>query len=462
MTLAETLLLKQPWLILPDSLRAMTSAAQTFFSKPVELPQPVQSSLLSVEDGVGVVAMSGPMIRKPDLLSQILFNATDTEEITAAVREAANRPDIEAVFLDIDSPGGTVTGTPELAQAVADAGKQKPVYAFSSGLMCSAAYWVASQAQAVYVTPSARVGSIGVIQPIIDDSEAFKNAGLKMEVFAAGKFKGIGMPGVSLTDPQRECIQSNIEETAADFHSAVLARGRKIPAEAMEGQDFSGKQAQRMNLAGVVRDRADALSRLRSYHVSFKAQARRVDIASLAMKPIEEQLQEALARIQALETDAQSSANQLTEASTQTEAIRGQLTETSAQTEAIRTQLSEASAQTKAVRDQLTATIAERDRATADLLAAQRSVETLTARNKELEAMEQDIDKRAAARAAQIVASTGTQLPAKISPAGDAAANAAGTTTEQHIAHYNDLIKRKQPKAAAEFYEKNIQPLFNR
>ena len=411
----------------------MSAVAQTFLANPRDLPQRGQSSLLTVENGVGVVAMAGPMIRNPDLLSQILFNAVDTEEITAAVREAANRPDIEAVFLDIDSPGGTVTGTPELAQAVADAGKQKPVYAFSSGLMCSAAYWVASQAQAIYVTPSARVGSIGVIQPIIDDSEAFKNAGLKVEVFAAGKFKSIGMPGLALTDPQRECIQSNIEETAQDFHAAVLARGRKIPPEAMEGQDFSGKQAQKMNLAGVVQDRAEAMRRLCSYHVSFKAQARRVDTASLAMKPIEDQLQEALARIQTLETDAQASANLLSEASGQTEAIR----------------------------NQLAALIGERDRVTTELLSAQHSVESVTARNKELEALEQDIEKRVALRAAQVVSSTGTQVPAKISPAGDAAASAVGTTTEQHIAHYNDLIKRKQPKAAAEFYEKNIQPLFN-
>ena len=432
MTLAETLLIKEPWLIAPDSLRAMSAITQAFLANPVELPQRGQSSLLTVENGVGVVAMSGPMIRNPDLLSQILFNAVDTEEITAAVREAANRPDIEAVFLEIDSPGGTVTGTPEMAQAVADAGKQKPVYAFSSGLMCSAAYWVASQAQAIYVTPSARVGSIGVIQPIIDDSEAYKNAGLKVEVFAAGKFKSIGMPGVSLTDSQRECIQSNIEETAQDFHTAVLARGRKIPAEAMEGQAFSGKQAQRMNLAGVVQDRAEAMQRLRSYHVSFAAQARRVDTAPLAMKPIEDQLQEALARIQTLETDAQASVHLLTEASAQTEAIR----------------------------NQLTALIGERDRATADLLSAHRSIELGAARNKELEAMEQDIEKRVALRAAQVVSSTGTQVPAKISQAGDASVSAATTTTEQHITHYNDLIKRKQPKAAAEFYEKNIQPLF--
>jgi hypothetical protein len=151
------------------------------------------------------------------------------------------------------------------------------------------------------------------------------------------------------------------------------------------------------------------------------------------MKPIEDQLQEALARIQTLETDAQASANLLTDASAQTEAIR----------------------------NQLTALVGERDRVITDLLSAQRSIESVTARNKELEAMEQDIEKRVAFRSAQVIAGTGTQVPAKISPAGDASASAASTTPEQHIAHYNDLIKRKQPKAAAEFYEKNIQPLFN-
>jgi signal peptide peptidase SppA len=432
-TLAETLLSKQPWLIAPDALRAMAAAAQTLLAGSFEIPTPTFSSSLSVEDGVGVISIGGPMIRRPDPISRFLFNATDTEEITSAVREAGNRPDIEAVFLDIDSPGGTVTGTPELAQAVADAGKQKPVYAFSSGLMCSAAYWVASQAQAVYVTPSARVGSIGVIQPIIDDSEAYKNAGLKVEVFAAGKFKSIGVPGVPLTDSQRECIQSNIAETAADFHAAVLARGRKVPPEAMEGQDFSGKQAQRFNLAGVVRDRAEAMSRLRSYHVAFKAQARRVDTAPLAMKPIEEQLQEALARIQSLESDAQASANQL----------------------------SGASAQTEALRTQLAAVIGERDQATADFLAAQRSAETLTAHNKDLEAREQDIETRASARAAQIVASTGTRTPAKISAAGEAdQPQLEKSTPSELIARYGELVKNRQPKAAAEFYEKNLKPLF--
>jgi len=192
-------------------------------------------------------------------------------------RNIHERRPIEAIFLDIDSPGGSVNGTPELAQAVAEASKAKYVYAFSAGQMCSAAYWVASQADAIYAISSARIGSIGVILPVVDSSAAFEQAWLKVEVFAAGKFKSAGTPGTSLTDEQRSWLQSEVEETAADFHAAVLACGRKIPDDAMEGQTFSARNAMRFNLAGMVTSRAEAMSRLRKLHV------RSVDTGSDAM-----------------------------------------------------------------------------------------------------------------------------------------------------------------------------------
>ncbi|MEI8313742.1 MAG: S49 family peptidase, partial [Verrucomicrobiota bacterium] len=194
-----TLLQKQPWLIAPEALGAMVAATKSFFDNTPDLPDRPNSPCLSVEDGVGVVAITGPMLRNPDIFDRIILGACDTGELINAVAEAAARPDIEAIFLDIDSPGGSVNGTPELAQAVADASKVKYVYAFSAGQMCSAAYWVASQADAIYATPSARIGSIGVILPVVDSSAAFEQAGLKVEVFAAGKFKSAGTPGTSLT-----------------------------------------------------------------------------------------------------------------------------------------------------------------------------------------------------------------------------------------------------------------------
>ena len=186
----------------------MAAAVSLFRDRGGALPQSAPSNpLLNVEDGIGTVSIEGPILRKPDIFARVLMGATDSAEIGAALREASQRDDIKAVFLDIDSPGGTVAGTPELAAAVASINERKPVYAFSSGLMCSAAYWIASQARAIYATPSARVGSIGVVQAVIDNTAALDARGIKVEVFAVGKYKAMGAPGTPLTDDHRELIQ---------------------------------------------------------------------------------------------------------------------------------------------------------------------------------------------------------------------------------------------------------------
>ena len=407
----------------------MVAATKSFFDNAPDLPERPNSPCLSVEDGVGVVAITGPMLRNPDLFDRIILGACNTGELINAVAEAAARPDIEAIFLDIDSPGGSVNGTPELAQAVADASKTKYVYAFSAGQMCSAAYWVASQADAIYATPSARIGSIGVILPVVDSSAAFEQAGLKVEVFAAGKFKSAGTPGTSLTDDQREWLQSEVEETAGDFYAAVLARGRKIPDEAMEGQTFSARRAMRFNLAGMVASRAEALSRLRKLHV------RSVDTGSGAMSApsIENELAQAREQITRLESDASARDSLLTEANAKfTEATEN---------------LSGLQARLEVIESERQIEAEEHVQARADLDAAKHSIASLTnensaldtslkeiqarnaalelnfkeveARNAALEAAEQDLEKRASLRAAQIVAETGTHAPANVTPKGD-------------------------------------------
>ena len=410
-----TLLQKQPWLISPEALGAMVIATRSFFDQKPELPDRPTSPCLSVENGVGVISITGPMLRNPDIFDRIILGACNTGELISAVEEAVFRPDIEAIFLDIDSPGGSVNGTPELAQAVADASKTKYVYAFSAGQMCSAAYWVASQADAIYATPSARIGSIGVILPIVDSSAAFEQAGLKVEVFAAGKFKSAGTPGTSLTDDQRVWLQSEVEETAADFHAAVLARGRKIPDEAMEGQTFSARMAMRFNLAGMVASRGDALSRLRKLHV------RSVDTGSGAMSApsIENELAQAREQIIRLESDASARDSLLTEANTN-------FTEANANVIGLQARLETIEGERQIEAESLM-------QARTDIDAAKHSIASLTdyktaldvslteirVRNATLEAAEKDLEKRASLRAAQIVAETGTSAPANVTPKGD-------------------------------------------
>ena len=77
------------------------------------------------------------------------------------------------------------------------------------------------------------------------------------------------MPGVAITDEQRAWLQGDIDEIYGDFKTAVLVRGRAIPAGAMEGQDFSGQKAFANALtAGVVPDCQTVLTKMRSRHVS--------------------------------------------------------------------------------------------------------------------------------------------------------------------------------------------------
>ena len=120
MTALDSLFSRQPWLITSEAMHSMAAQAVAFFDARLTLPEPSSNPLLSVEDGVGIIRIHGPLMRDPDLISSLLFGATDMNQVAEAIQEAVARDEVKSILLDIDSPGGTVNGTPELAQAVAD------------------------------------------------------------------------------------------------------------------------------------------------------------------------------------------------------------------------------------------------------------------------------------------------------------------------------------------------------
>lgn len=426
--MTPVLLQTREWLIEPDALRAMAVSAEEARGRDASTLSRQSNPLLTVEDGIASVSIEGPILRKPDIFARIFMGATDSTEIGAALREAGEREDVRAVFLDIDSPGGTVVGTPELAAAVSALNDRKPVYAFSSGLMCSAAYWIASQASAIYATPSARVGSIGVVQAVIDNSARLHAEGIKVEVFAVGKYKAMGAPGTPLSDDQRELIRSNLAETARDFHAAVLSKGRAIPAEAMEGQTFSGRQAERSNLADMVPDRAEAMRRLRVYHATVDTRARAMSTA------LEDQLAEARSQVETLQSEHQAQSELLTESSAAQEQLRGEIEALSAQLETLTTERDDA-------RGQITA---------------------LNTRVTELQESKADFDERLQAEVARVVASTGTTAPAHVTPAGDRSAVAPDATLQELVAQYDQLVTDRKPEEAAAFFDQHLAKHFTR
>jgi len=211
------------------------------------------------EDGVCIIPVDGIIGKRVSALEKS-SGVVDSEDLCAALEMAMTDASVRAVVLDINSPGGTVTGTPECAEKVAELTSVKPVIAYCDMMCCSAAYWIASQANAIYASGSASIGSIGVYMSMLDQSRAAEMAGLKQEVFRAGKYKGMGIPGTSLNEEQRAHMQERVDMIHTQFKAAVRkGRGMNIADECMEGQDFYGLECVSNGLVDSIASRDEAI-----------------------------------------------------------------------------------------------------------------------------------------------------------------------------------------------------------
>ena len=183
---------------------------------------------------------------------EALCGGCDIKDVEEMLEECERDPLITTIILDIDSPGGTSVGVPELANRIK--ASKKEIISFTSSECCSAAYWIGSQANAgFYATPSSSVGSIGVYIAYPDCSEAYKMEGVKMDVIKSGLFKGAGIAGTSLDANQRKMLQDEVNEIHGDFKAAVQSVRSFVEDASMEGQSFSGKKAAEAGLVtGLV------------------------------------------------------------------------------------------------------------------------------------------------------------------------------------------------------------------
>lgn len=208
-----------------------------------ELPCPETVNGVCVIPVVGVIANRIPSIFKA-------FGFCDCSEVADWVETAINDASVKRIVLDVDSPGGTVSGVMELAALVANSPKQIDV--FTGGMCCSAAYWIACGARSITATPSADVGSIGVYTAFTDTSLMAQMMGVAVEVFRSGKYKGAGIPGTSLSDDQKALIQAEVDALATMFKSAVTTARPQVADETMQGQSFLGIVAAENRLVDAI------------------------------------------------------------------------------------------------------------------------------------------------------------------------------------------------------------------
>jgi signal peptide peptidase SppA len=255
----------EPWLIKPQAHAVIRDFLSRRLAEdgPPKRPDGVDFCGDAVEvdqmenmDGVAVIPIGGIIARNIGAFERGM-GVVDTLTIAKDVEWANKSKDIRGLVLDIDSPGGIVTGTPELADLIASV--DKPVFAYSGSMMCSAAYWIASGADRIFSTKSADIGSIGVYMAMLDESERYKEEGVEVEMFRSGTFKGAGYPGTSLTDAQREQMQHEVDAIAAEFKGFVT-QFRQVDDSTMQGQSFMGSHAVSVGLVDeLVGDIADVI-----------------------------------------------------------------------------------------------------------------------------------------------------------------------------------------------------------
>jgi signal peptide peptidase SppA len=217
-----------------DGVKLEASTANVSPSSPLPTESPdiadddEDEPYYTMSDNIAVMDISGPLTKYPTCFQQ-LFGGTAMLVVQNAIRQANADDAVDAIVLHIESPGGTVAGTYELAAAVKASGK--PVLAYISDLGASAAYWIASQSSFVACSPTAMVGSIGTLMVLQDSSGAYAKEGIKVIPVGTGKFKGAGTEGAEITPDQIAYFQSLATEINAHFVGAVSEARKLTPVQ---------------------------------------------------------------------------------------------------------------------------------------------------------------------------------------------------------------------------------------
>ena len=154
----------------------------------------------------------------------------DVNEILDSIEKAKYNKDIKGVLLNVNSPGGAVAPSVELAYAIKELNKIKPVIAYASGIMASGSYYASIWATKIIANPGSMIGSIGVIMQSMDGSELLSKIGIKTQTVKIGTYKEAGTPTREWTKQERGELEKVIKSTYNMFVQDV-ANARDLKTE---------------------------------------------------------------------------------------------------------------------------------------------------------------------------------------------------------------------------------------
>jgi capsid assembly protease len=263
-----------PWAITPEMLNEIRSIYARHLrgekidieSIEAKIGKPLQNKEQTYEivNGSAIIPIEGVIAKKMNLFTRI-SGGVSTQMVERDIRSALDDQEVKQIILYIDSPGGTVDGTFELANFIFENRGKKPIISYTDGMMHSAAYAIGSAADSIYIsgdTPA--LGSIGVVTAHEDISKYEEKIGIKTTEIYAGKYKRIASEYAPLSVEGFATIKERVDYLHSIFVNNV-AKFRGISAEEVTSKMstdvkpyFIGQQA----IAAGLADGVSTLDRL--------------------------------------------------------------------------------------------------------------------------------------------------------------------------------------------------------
>lgn len=263
--------METPWAMLPSKLEELEAILQFHmaggkFSDEelrARIGDPTAAPQAMVNGAVAILPLRGVIAHRMGGMTE-MSGAMSTERFSQMFRQVLADPAVSAIVIDTDSPGGSIAGVPELAAEIMAARGRKPIIAHANALMASAAFWICAAADEIVATPSAMVGSIGVLTAHEDTSKADEAEGITRTLITAGKFKGEGFG--PLTDEAKAAIQARVDEAYAQM-TKDIAKGRGVTAAAVrsgfgEGRVVSATEAKKLGMVDRIATMDETIGRL--------------------------------------------------------------------------------------------------------------------------------------------------------------------------------------------------------
>lgn len=209
-------------------------------------------------DAVAIVRVEGVIISEDEVAT-----GAPSGVIMDELERAAADPTVKAIVLRVDSPGGTVTGSAQIHEAILEL--EKPIVASMGGTAASGGYYVSAPTDHIIARPDTTTGSIGVIYTLFNAEELLDELGVDVTTITSGPNKDIGSFWDELTPEQRDIFESLVDESYDQFVEIVADGRPDLSAEQVrelaDGRIYSGRQALENGLVDELGNLDDAIAK---------------------------------------------------------------------------------------------------------------------------------------------------------------------------------------------------------